>query len=114
MTVSGKNSGSGMRPETKKRLKMFIKIQKRKEANFLRVSVDGKFLDLTQGHGEDVLPEKWNLRLNVERKENLSVEHWSKKEKLHKVRVRYIRRGVREKCSRYKYAEENSRCKTRG
>ena len=94
---------------------MFIKIQKRKEENFLRVSVDGKPLELTQGHGENVLPETWNLRLNVERKENLSVEHWSEKEKLQNVRVRYdIRRGVREKCSRYKYAEENSRCKTRG
>ena len=104
-----------MRPETKKCLKMFIKLQKRKEENFLRVSVDGKSLELTQGHGENVLPEKWNLRLNVERKENLSVEHWSKKEKLHNVRVRYdIRRGVTEKCSRYKDAEENSRCKTRG
>ena len=50
--------------------------------------------------------------LNVEIKENLSVEHWSEKEKLQNVRVRYdIRRGVREKCSRYKYAEESSRCK---
>ena len=42
---------------------MFIKIQKRKEENFLRVSVDGKPLELTQGHGDNVLPERWNLRL---------------------------------------------------
>ena len=79
------------------------------------MSADRKSLELTQGHGENVLPEKWKLRLNVERKENLSVEHWSEKENLQNVRVRDdIRRAVREKCLRYKYAEENSRCKTRG
>ena len=58
-----------------------MKYKKRKDANFLRVSVDGKPLELTQGHGENVVPEKWNLRQNVERKENLSVEHWSEKRK---------------------------------
>ena len=90
---------------------MFIKIQKRKEANFLRLSVDGKRLELTQGHGENVLLERWNLRLNVEKRKT-SVSSTGQKEKLHNVRVRYeIRRGVKEKCSRYKYAEEN-RCKT--
>ena len=47
---------------------MFVKIQERTEANFLRVSVDGKPLELTQGHGENVLPERWNLRLNVEKR----------------------------------------------
>ena len=64
LTISCESSGSGMRPETKKCFKMFIKIQK-KAASFLRVSVGRKPLELTQGHGENVLPERWILRLSV-------------------------------------------------
>ena len=44
LTISGESSGSGIRPETKKCLKLFIKIQKRKAAGFLRVSVGRKTL----------------------------------------------------------------------
>ena len=74
---------------------MFIKLhKKRKAASFLRVSVGGKPLELTQGHGKNVLPERWNLRLSIEKRIR-SVKHWSEKEKLHNVRVRYdIRKGV--------------------
>ena len=107
-TTSGKSTGSKVRLETIKCSKKFIEIhKKRKAASFLRISVGGITSWFNSRTRRTLCAWEPNPSTNPQKKTSVSgTGQWKE---LYNVRVRYrVRRGVKNKYSRYKIPGERA------